>query len=245
MTDRDPDDISHLDFDVDVDDEPLTLDDGDRLLRDRLAWQRYRQIRRARWAGAILAIALLAVSISAFLNHVSADSDDVPNVDPERIDNAPTSAELASYLPDANAIEAVAPVLALTPGNTGGAYDNLSFEELDAGGPTSASYAADAGVRQVWTASNGREMVVSIYLFEDRTMAETAETVALQDLLGTGGQEREVQDFRSVDSTGSTPYRIAARVLSRFLVTFELAGFDAPTADELLAVVSDASAAVH
>jgi hypothetical protein len=264
MTDRDPyDDISHLDFDTpnvvpppsdprdwapteDVSDDTWVLDESDRTLQDRLAWKRYRQLRRARWVGAILALGIAAVSISAFLNHVFSDSKDATDVVQPDIDNAPTSAQMASYLPDQAAIEAVAPVFELQPGNTGGSYVNLSFEELDAGGEFSHTYGADAGVQQLWGATDGRELTVSIYLYADRDAAEIAEDNALHAAIEAGGQETVAHRFRSIATPGATPYRIATRVLSRFLVTFELAGpVDDAVADELLAVVADASAAVH
>lgn len=264
MTDRDPsDDISHLDFETpdveptpgdprdwtpveELGDDGWVLDGRDQALRDRLAWQRHRQLRRARWVGAILAVGIAAVSISAFLNHISGDSSGRPAIPQDDIDNAPTSAEMASYLPDATAIEAVAPVLALQPGNTGGAYDNLTFEELDAGGQFSHSYGADAGVRQHWTASGGRDLTIAIYLFADREGASIAEGNALRSPLEAAGQETTQHRFRLVATPGAAPLRVATRVLSRFLITFELAGpVDEATAAELLGAVADASAAVH
>ena len=231
----------------DDDPEDWVLSPDDQELKQRLVWEQWRRGRRLRWVGAVLALAICAVGVSALLNRIVSDDD--PRVDrtSER-DNAPTSAEMATYLPDAVDIRDVDPSLQLTPGNTGGDYDNLSFEEMDAGGPTSATFGADAGVVQRWTAPDGRQLTIGIYLLDDLDAADEAETRALAVARGAdGATSTERHRFTVVSVTTDRGVdQVATRVLTRFLVTFEaLEGFDEVTASDLLAVVADASAAVH
>lgn len=232
-----------------VDDDPdgWLLSDSDKELKQRLVWEQWRRGRRVRWAGAVVALALMAVAVSALLNRIV--RDDVPVRDrTEQADNGPTSTEMASYLPDESAIRSVDPSLDLTAGNTGGAYDNLSFEDLDAGGPNSATFGAEAGVVQRWSSADGRMLTIGIYLLEDREAAEEAQTRALAVAQGADGAASDVRErFTVVDiTTDRGTDEVATRVLSRFLVTFEaLEGFDEATAGALLQVVARASAAVH
>jgi hypothetical protein len=273
------DDIAHLDFDVedpdladslraldeppqppssdprnwspteDVDDGTWVLSEEDQLLQRQLAWRRHRRGLLFRVAASLVAVGLLALSISALLDGGSSGGDGTrTTVDQDRLDFGPTSEEMADYLVADRAVAAVDPTLVVIPGNTDGRfgnYDNLSLDELNAGGVTAASYGAEAGVLRRWQSPDGPTLTVAIYLFADRGSAESARGRALASATAAGGERRDAASFALVAPPDGVAAWTAARSISRFLVTFDADGVTEDAVEALLAAASEASAAVH
>jgi hypothetical protein len=270
------DDIAHLDFDVedpelaeslrsleappapdgadprnwspteDVDDGTWVLNEADRLLQRQLEWRRHRRGLVFRVAASVVAIGLLALSVSALWTR-GVGSDDGPRttIDRDRLDFGPTSAEMANYLVADADVLAVDPELVAVPGNTEGTYDNLSLDELNADGVTSPSYGAEAGVQRRWEAPEGRALEVAIYLFADRGTAESARGQALASATGAGATRRELDGFALLTPPEGSSPSVAARTLGRFLITFEATGMADGAVRGLLEATAASSAAVH
>jgi hypothetical protein len=133
------------------------------------------------------------------------------------------------------------------PGNTpgrSGSYDNLSLDELNAGGVTAASYGAEAGVLRRWQSPEGATVTMAIYLFADRSSAERARGRALA-ATAAGGDRRDAASFALVAPPEGGTTWAAARSISRFLVTLDAGGLTEDTVVALVEATSDASAAVH
>jgi hypothetical protein len=265
------DDIAHLDFDVDdpdlveslraledpepqpagdprnwaptedVDDGTWVLSEEDQLLQQQLDHRRHRRGLAFRIAASLVAIGLLALSLSTLLGRRTSSDDTATRVDQDRLDFGPTSAELSRYLVTDADVVAVDPTLELVPGNTDGSYDNRSFDELNRPGPSTASYGAEAGVVRTWRSEDDRSLVVAIYMFADRGSADRA----LVRALAAGGERRDSGDFALLaPAEGQSAWR-AARAISRFLVSVEADGVPEDQVEALVAAVSTASAAVH
>jgi hypothetical protein len=225
------------------------LSDEDKLLQQHLDWRRHRRGRLFRFAAAVVAVALLAVSASTLIGRIGGGDDGPDPIDQERIDAGPTSEEMAGYLLTHEEVQDVDLTLELVPGNTDGngdSYDNLTLDELDAGGPAMPTYGAGAGVVRQWVSTDDRTVLVAIHLFPDRGTAARARDKALAVATAEGGAAREVAGFSTVGPIGETADWAAARSIGRFLVTYQaLGGIDEATAIALLEATSEASAAVH
>jgi hypothetical protein len=232
----------------DVDDGTWVLSDEDQALQRQLDWRRHRRGRIFRFAAAVVAVALLAVSASTLIGRIGGGDDGPDPIDQERIDAGPTSEEMAGYLLSDAEVRDVDPTLELLSGNTDGngdSYDNLSLDELGAGGPTMPTYGAGAGVVRQWASADGRAVTVGIYLFPDRGTAARARDKVLDLATAEGAASRELADFAvSVVETQITEW-IAVLSIGRFVVTFQTIAVEASDASALLEAASEASAAVH
>lgn len=228
----------------DVDDGTWVLSDDDKLLQEHLDWRRYQRGRLFRLAAAVVAVALLAVSLSTLIGRRDGGGPSQTTIDESRLDFGPTSEEMANYLASDDDVRALDLPLDLVAGNAG-TYDNRSFDELNAEGPLSASYGAEAGVVRRWTGPEGRSLEVAVYLFADGGTAEAARGRALAAAAAAGGTRSEQFDFALLGRVdGSSPW-VAARSIRRFLITFEAVAVDEADVLDLLELTSETAAAVH